>query len=385
MAWSIPAGVGLMQPDESTGISDLDYCLSGREVESELRRLTAGIPLPGRITLGYEREPDFFYSLELEGDLVDVATAKQGSRVVGFATQTIRDRYVEGTPEPVAYLGMARILPGFRRRQISPQAFRMFRELQVSRDITRVFASVVATHSGRHAFPDVPRDGVPGFQPLANVCTLVVPVSSSPFSRLSAQIRQARPEDLEAIVLCLNRNNRRYQYSERWSESDFHCGRRTRGLSTDDFIVARRGGQVVGCAALWDQRGFKQIRIHSYQKTVGLAKPVINRMAGLLGKPKLPEPGMLFEHAFASHLAVDRDDQGLTESLLKSVIGLAARRGDIPNVAIGLPVADPRLPMIRKVLGGMRYDTTLCSVLWPEMISGYDEPRGMFRPEIAVL
>lgn len=385
MAWPVPAGVDLMQSDQPVDTSSLEYCLSGREIESELRRLTAEMPLPGRISLSYEREPDFFYSLELEGDLIDVATARQGSRVVGFATQTIRDRYVNGNPEPVAYLGMARISPGFRGRRISPQAFRMFRELQIRRDITRIFASVVATRSGRHAFPDRPRDGIPGFQPLADICTLVVPVASSPVSRLPAQIGQAGPEDLEAIVLCLNRNNRRYQYSEHWSESDFQCGWLTRGLNTDDFVIARRGRQVVGCAALWDQRGFKQLRIHSYQTAVGLAKPIINRMSGILGKPRLPAPGMFFEHAFASHIAVDRDEPGLTESLLKGVMWLASQRGGIPNVAIGLPVADPRLPMIRKVLGGMRYDTTLCSVLWPEMISGYEPPRGVFRPEIAVL
>ena len=367
-----------------TDVGQLRFALTGREVESDLRRLTRVMPLRGPVTLAFEREPDFYHALEVEGDHVDVAAVHDGGRVVGFATQSLAMRYVNGSPDLVSYLGMARVEPRLRGRQVSPQAFRMFRELQLSLGVHHIFASVVATRSGRHAFPQTPTDGIPGFRPMADFCTLVFPVNARQTQALPDGIRLACEDDLGQIVACLNRNNQPLQFSEVWSEANLQCRRRTRGLAIGDFLVATKAGRVKGCVALWDQRAFKQTRIIDYSGLLGMARPFVNVFCGPLGKPKMPARGQLFEQVFISHLAVDEDERELTLKLLHGLRIEAARRGGISNLALGMQAADPRLETVRRAFRGLLYRSRLCRVFWPDM-----EPlarlQGRFRVEISLL
>ena len=367
-----------------TEVGQLRFSLSSREVESDLRRLTREMPLRGPVTLAFEREPDFYHALEVEGDHVDVAAAHDGKRVVGFATQSLVMRYVNGSPDLVSYLGMARVEPRLRGRQVSPQAFRMFREVQKSQGVHHVFASVVATHSGRHAFPDTPTDGIPGFRPVADLCTLVFPVNGRQIQALPDGIRIAREDDAGQIVACLNRNNQPFQFSEVWNETNLQCSRRTRGLGIGDFLVVTRAGRVKGCVALWDQRAFKQTRIIDYSGLLGMARPLVNVFCGSLGKPKMPARGHLFEQVFISHLAVDNDERELTLKLLHSLRIEAARRGGISNLALGMSAADPRLETVRRAFRGLLYRSRLCRVFWPDM-EPLAQMQGHFRAEISLL
>ena len=64
----------------------------------------------------------------------------------------------------------------------------------------------------------------------------------------------------EDIVACLERNGARATSSRRAGRLTI-CSRpgNARALEPHDFLVAIAGGRVVGCAAMWDQRGFKQV------------------------------------------------------------------------------------------------------------------------------
>ena len=365
MEWQVPAADGLKQAGVMADSSRLVVSLSGNEVEPDLRRLSSSISLKGPVKMSYEREPDFFHSLEIEGSHIDVVTARLAARVVGFATQTIRLRYVDGAPENVAYLGMARVEPGMRGRQVSPQAFTLFRQVQKAHDVSRVISSVITDKKGVHAFPQDARDGIPGFQPIAKICTLVIPIRTAPAMALPTGIRQARRKDLEGIVQCLNRNNQHLQYAEVWAESDILSTRRTRGLNVEDFFISIQDGQVTGCVAVWDQREFKQTRINGYRGALKLARPIVNTISRPLARPRLPDAGALFEFAFLSHLAVDDDNPELTGQLLNSIVNFASRQRNLPNLVLGLDVGDHRLPMVAQSLGGMQYRTTLCRVVWP--------------------
>jgi hypothetical protein len=367
-----------------TGFGQLRITLSGREAESDLRRLTAAIPLRGSVTLAYEREPDFYHALEVEGDHVDVATVHDGERVAGFATQSMSMRHVNGVPNLVSYLGMARVEPHLRARQVTPEALRMFREVQLSRGVRHAFASIVATRSGRHAFPDTPTDGMPGLQAMADLCTLVFPVIGRHYQDLPDGIRPAREEDTGQLIACLNRNNRPYQFSEVWNETDLHSESRTRGLKIEDFLVATKAGHVMGCVALWDQRAFKQTRVIDYSGPLSMARPFVNVFCGPMGKPKMPARGQLFEQVFVSHLAVDEDDRELTLDLLNSIRIEAARRGGIFNLALGMSADDPRLESVRRVTRGLLYSSTLYRVFWPDM-EPLAQLEGRARAEIALL
>ena len=80
--------------------------------EPELRRLVSETPMPGAITVAFEREPDFGRGAAVEGKRVDVVVARAGERAVGLVCHARRDLFVNGEVTELGYLGMLRIRPG---------------------------------------------------------------------------------------------------------------------------------------------------------------------------------------------------------------------------------------------------------------------------------
>ena len=52
-----------------TGNDDFVFAIAGPEDEPEIRRLVGATPMPGPITLRFEREPDYFLGCTVMGDM----------------------------------------------------------------------------------------------------------------------------------------------------------------------------------------------------------------------------------------------------------------------------------------------------------------------------
>jgi hypothetical protein len=72
-----------------------------------------------------------------------------------------------------------------------------------------------------------------------------------------------------------------------------------------DFWLAENGAALRGCAAVWDQRGFKQVTIAGYARWLGATRALVNVGRVVAGHPPLPAPGSRLRLGFLSHLAGD--------------------------------------------------------------------------------
>ena len=63
--------------------------------------------------------------------------------------------------------------------------------------------------------------------------------------------------------------------------------------------------RVVACAALWDQRSFKQVVVRGYSPQLARWRRVINVAGPVFGVPVLPQIGSPLEFVYLSHVAVD--------------------------------------------------------------------------------
>ncbi len=122
----------------------------------------------------------------------------------------------------------------------------------------------------------------------------------------------------------------------------------------------------MGCLALWDQGGFKQVVVRGYGPRLARWRPWLNRLSPILGTPRLPEPGQRLPHAYLSHVAVDGDDPGIFQALVEAAYAEARARGLVYGV-IGLASRHPWRAWLEKRFRPREYASTLYTVHWEEV------------------
>ena len=309
--------------------------------EAELRHLLSETPIPGWVTLSYEREPDYFRGAAVEGDVHQtlIGRDRKTGRVEIMAARSIRDAWINGEPARLGYLGQLRQAPTQQSQPWSIiEGYRLIRRLVEQGPATRChITSIISTNDRARRLLTSRARGLPTYRPLGSFFTLAIPCRRrrSPGDSGLAVIGGTAAHR-EEIITFLARENARFQFAPRWSFEELWGSVRCPGLSVEDFLLAYRGSRLLGCVAVWDQTPFRQFVVRGYRPWLAVLRPLINGPAGLLRWPRLPPVGAELRQAVLSHLAVSRDEPGVMESLLATALDRAARRGlDLAVVGFG--------------------------------------------------
>jgi ribosomal protein S18 acetylase RimI-like enzyme len=345
--------------------------------DAAIRRLVATNPVPGRITLGFEREPSYFAGCRTMGPFAQVAVARhRDTGAIGaVACRAVRPRFVNGSEQPVGYLSQLRVDRPYRGRWLGTAMLRALPLLHADGRARGYLAAI--TDENEEALGLLvrrTRRGLPAFRPVARLRTLALHVRHAAPVPSWSPARAGRPgpetvrgtaEDVGAVVSFLRREGRSRQYFPALSEADFGPGDAAAGPGPGDVVMARRGGEIVGVAALWDQRALKQTVVRGYGGTLRWLRPAYNLGARLMGAPvsPLPAPGSHLRSAYASFLAVAEDDPATCRAVLRKLLGMAAARGQA-YVLLGLAEGDPLLDVARR-FPHVAYGSTLYAVCPP--------------------
>jgi hypothetical protein len=364
---------------------DLVYALSLARPEDDemIRRMLRESAFGGDVRLSLEREPDSRLAASIEGDLhqMIVARDRRSGAAAAISSRSVRDVFLNGEPARLGYLGQLRIGQDFRRsRGLLNAGFRFVRRLHERDGEARVYlASVVADNlparrmlegkwAGRRT-RTTQRQEWPRFEPVDTFVSLAIPLTGS--ARVPRppyiDVHQGSPGLATEILACLDRNSRRFQFSPRWSAADL-ASTRTRGLEIEDFVVATRQGRVVGCAACWDQRAFKQVVVRGYAPGLARWRPLANMVAPLTSAPKLPPVGSRFQFACISHVALDVDvevGEGVLTSLVESACQRARRKG-VDYVVIGLSTRSAAMTVLARTFRHRTFESVLYTAFWPD-------------------
>jgi hypothetical protein len=350
-------------------------------------------PLPGRISLSYEREPSYFAAAALEGPFHQTLVAREGGtgEVLACASRSVRLRFVDGEARPVGYMSQLRFHPRLRRgmglARLLSRAFSLFHALHEDGRAPYYLVSVVAGNGPARRLLTRGLPGFPRLRPVGRLVTHAIhlgrrrrPLPPPRGLRLEAGSAARLP----ALLACLDRNGRRRQLAPCWTAETLCRPEHTPGLSLQDFSLALDGERVVGCLAAWDQSAVKQLVVRGYSGALAVWRPALNLLAPFGGWPRLPAPGDRLRSCYASHGAVDGDDPEVFAALLRSVYNRAVRRG-CRFLTIGLGAADP----LRSVLAGYRatsYPSDLYLAAWEDGEAAASKIDGRLAdPEIAVL
>ncbi len=369
----------------------LEFDFATTADDAELRRLLRESAMPGAVSLAMTREPDFFLGATIEGDPHQTVVARlEGTgRLVGLGSRSELRAWVNGEARPVGYLGQLRIEPHFRGgRGLLRGGFGKLREKHHGSDVGFYYTTIIEDNRPARRALASGWPGLPTYRELEVISSLAIPLWRTQREPATTRfrLRQARPEDLPDIAVCLARHYRELQLAPAWTADDLASPQRVRGLVPADFTVAEQGGRLVGCLALWDQQAFKQIVVHGLHGALARWRPLVNLLGPLAGVPRLPRSGEAFRFAYLSHVAVDPTDPELCVALVRRACNRAFRQQQA-YVSIGLAARHPLTAVLKRAFRHIDYRAALYAVHWDDGRSQVDalDRRRIPHVEIATL
>ncbi len=373
------------------------FALATAAEDAAVRRLLRNNPLPGEISLTLEREPDYARGADVAGATDRTILALAGERLAALGRCSVRRRQVDGGARRVGYLAELRLDASARGRfDILRGGYRFFRDLAPEDTPEYFFTSIAADNHRALRLLERGCADLPAYQFLTGFVTLVIPVprrrtaarrTAAARSRLEARGLRVEPGTcvrIDELVGCLNRHAFRHPLAAVWTPEEVIALAR-HDLALDGFRLVLAGAQVVACAALWDQRGFRQTVVRGYAGRLRRLRPLLNLSATIFGTPRLPPAGSILALGFLSPFATDPGYGDLLPELVALNLAPAAERG-LEFLTLGLAADDPRLAPVRRRFAGREYCSRIYRVAWPgDAPSIAGRAGGPFLPEVALL
>src|SRR5713101_6510079 len=219
--------------------------------DAAIRGLLRRQPMPGRITIAYEREPDFSLGCRVTGEDCRILVARAGDQgdVVAVTCRSTRRMYINGREQRLGYFGQLRIDQRFRGRWIVSKGFSALKQLHDSDPLQAYVAAIVdGNREAVGVLVQKPRKRFPAFHAVADYCTFAIDVRRpKPPLACNARIWAAGPDQLAEIVRFLRTEGARRQFFPVWTEESLRS-LTALGLRIEDLRVARCGGEIVGLA-----------------------------------------------------------------------------------------------------------------------------------------
>lgn len=357
--------------------------------DAAIRRLLRANPMRGEVSLTFEREPDYFHGTDLAGADDKTFVAYEGERLLCMGRCSVQSRFINGQPARVGYLGELRLDASVRGRfDVLRRGYRFFREVYRDDAPDLWFTSIAADNHRSIRFLERGLPGMPRYEFLTEFETLLIPVPRGKCAerRLQTGALRCVPGSqtlLPEMVSCLNAHARRHQLATEWTSDNLLPLERC-GLPLSDFIVVLDGVRMVACAALWDQRSFRQTVIRGYGGRAALVRPWINLAAPLIGSARLPAVGSTLAHALLSPLALDENRADLLATVVEKALALSASRG-IEFVTLGFEANDPAAATLRKYFRVREYRSRIYRVSWPDADAPPHLDGRTILPEVALL
>lgn len=356
--------------------------------DAGIRRLLRDSPMPGRIALSLEREPDYFADSNLPEQEKQTVVARQLDRVICTGSCTIRRRFVNGEPRRVGYLGGLRLDACHAGRfDILRRGYEFFRELQRDTPADFYFTSIASDNVRARNFLERGLPGMPRYEFIGEFVTVVLSARRQ-YPRRHFASHKPPCANLEtglpAPVLFINEHTRQHQFAPCWSAEEMSA-LKPLGLSKEDFLISHDARRMNGCAALWDQRSFKQTVIRGYAPWLAFMRPALNAVSPVTGNPRLPAAGETLANAFISHLAIAAVEPEALIRLLTELCRVSAQH-DIELLTVGFAGNDPRLAVVRGNFRCHEYRSRLYLVRWPDIGgAARDLDDRIPAPEVALL
>jgi hypothetical protein len=338
--------------------------------DADLRHILAATPMPGRVAVGFRREPSWFAAAIVDGYFRQVVACRDldTGRLIGFGCRSIRRVYLNGQVADIGYLSSLRVLPAYRNIGLVARGYAFFRKLHPDGRVPFYLTTIAEGNETALKILTSGRAGLPTYHPAGRYYTFALPMPRRP-PRVAlpagASLRPATAGDLPAILDLLATEGPSRQFFPRYEAEDLLSAEgRLRDLTLDRLILAERSGRLLGVVAAWDQHAYRQSVIEGYSGWLKWVRPLYNTFQHLRGAPGLPAPGQPLRYLTAAFPLIAGDDAGVFAALLAE-LRRRCSGGPWSRLLLGLHERDPLLGIVRRRAAAC-YTTHLYLVCWPD-------------------
>jgi hypothetical protein len=300
-----------------------------------------------------------------------------------MGSRSIRDVYLNGTVQGVGYLGQLRVARRYRRDRKAfmrglTQGYEFLRALHQDGRARFHYSTIIEDNLPARRLLTSGLPGLPLYQEHARLHTLAIQCRRKRAALAlpdGLQLTRGEPSQAKAIAACLQRNGARYQLAPHWTGQMLFNPDDTPELTPRDFFLAMDGESIVGCLAAWDQSSFKQTVVRGYSGRLARWRRIINIGAKIAGQPTFPPPNSPIRQCYASHLAIDDDNQWVFAALLRRLYNYVVDQGH-SYLMLGLCDNHPFLESVMSTYPHIDYKSLLYLIAWDEdleVLSEVDE------------
>ena len=315
--------------------------------EPALRSFSRSVDMPGAIRFSFEREPDYFGALCVEGRQYEVLVCRETGtgRVRATGHRSIKPVFVNGQPTPVGYLSGLRLEEPVRNGRILGRGYHFLRERHG--DGRALFYLTTIMEDNRHAKAALlsGRCGLPQYHDFGRFCCMAISLNSKGAARVNTdlRVRNAGPGDASTIIAFLQSEGRSRQFFPEYQMADFGTvGGLLSNLKWDDIFLEFRGDELIGVVAAWDQRFIRRWRVTGYAYWLRALRQPFNLLARVRRMPRLPKTGSTPDYFILSLVCIRGSDQAAFATLLEEVVRQKHRQ--YAFFLAGLHERDPLLP-----------------------------------------
>jgi radical SAM superfamily enzyme YgiQ (UPF0313 family) len=359
--------LGLQQPDRRAAPAARGK-LAAASDDARIRRLLHRTPVPGMVEITYLREPSFLEALAVEGRVNQAFIGIDGASddVIGVASRSIKTAYIDGEPGPLGYLSTLRVAAEYRGGTFLARGYRFLKDLHADGAASLYLTTIIEGNEKARRLLTSGRGGLPAYHDLGRFHTLAISLRQrrKHATAPGIAVRTAETTDIPLMLNLWRCEGSKKLFFPEYRANDFGAsGGLLRGLNIADISLAFDGGELVGTAAAWDQKEFRQSKITGYARPLGMARPVYNLVARALGYPTLPPVGTVLPYVNLSLVCVKGDDPQIFGALLEDLVRWS--KGNHTLLMAGCHERDPLLQTLRRYRH-FRYDSRLYAVCWPD-------------------
>ncbi|MCP2520206.1 GNAT family N-acetyltransferase [Candidatus Aminicenantes bacterium AC-335-A11] len=238
----------------------------------DLLELSRESPMQGSLSIYVDRSPDYFYLPALQGHDSKVLVAERKGEIVGTVGYSFRNVRLFGNGIKIGYIGGLKIKESvkgtFTLYRLMKEVYKKMLERNIRIGI--LFAlkenqKLLRVISGRL--------NIPKFHPIAifkifHIIALFCPKRKNKY-RNKYRIERPSQSDLEEIQQLFSKFFKKYELIEDFDDKKFReILNESRDFSLDNFLVARKNGNIVAILSYWNQINFKKTIVQKYGGTL---------------------------------------------------------------------------------------------------------------------
>lgn len=282
--------------------------------------------MQGSIGIAMERNPNFFVgsNVQCENSEIFVVYNDQNNEILGVFSVGIRRVWLNGKISNIRYFSDLRLKNGTQRAQ---SLFAMCNFIATSGFLEGTLAQTVVfdENTGMNKVIELLnrralKHNIFQYYKHGSFTSHMVHVSSKSIPLIKRYtVERATPNDTADMQAFLEKEGPNHPFFPFFNFTELGNAYH-KGLTIENFYIAKESGIIRGIMAYWDQSEYKQTRIKSYSKPIQIARPFVNLFAKIFGGFSLPKVGQTMHYASLHCVLIENNNEAIFGELINVVL-----------------------------------------------------------------